>query len=92
MERASLTADQYLCQAAEIERPAGWNRRRGARLCTAIRRSLDEGKTPEETHEIAMKSATGFVFAWILKTVLSNLIWWAIQKLMAGRATGAFRD
>jgi len=92
VERAPLTADEYLCRAAEIEHPAGWNRRRGARLRAAVDQALANGKTPAEAHEIAMGSVGGFVLLWVGKTVVSLLIQWVIRKLMAGRAAGAIRD
>lgn len=87
-----MTADDYLCQAAEIERPAGWTRRRGSRIRMVVERALDEGKTEEEARAIAM-SATGiWLLAWLGKAVLSQLVGWVIRKILFGRATGAIRN
>lgn len=91
MERTPLTADEFVFRAAEIERPAGYTRRRGSRICASVTESLNNGLTPDEAHEIAMKSVTGFLFLLLGRAVLSALVSWVINKIMAGRATGAIR-
>ncbi len=91
MEGTPLTAEEYVCRAAEIERPAGWNRRRGGRICASVRESLDNGLTEDEAHEIAMQSVSGFLFVLLGRAVLSALVRWVIGKILAGRATGAIR-
>ena len=92
MEGTPLTALDYLCQQAEIERPKGFTRRRGARISAAVSESLDNGLTAEETHEIAMRSVSGFLFVLLGRAVLSALVSWIISRIMAGRAMGAIKD
>ena len=90
MAKAPLDTDEYLCRAAEIERPAGWTRRRGARIRVAVEKALDEGRSDDEARAIAMSAVGMWVLAWLGRAVLSALVEWVIEKIRFGRATGAF--
>jgi hypothetical protein len=90
--RTPLNADEYLCRAAEIERPVGWTRRRGTRIRRAVESALDEGRTDEETQAIAMSAVGMWLLAWLGRAVLSELVRWVIRKIRLGRASGAIRN
>ena len=91
MATAPLDTDEYLCRAAELERPAGWTRQRGARIRIAVEKALDEGRSDDEARALAMSSVGMWVLAWLGRAVLSALVGWVIEKIRLGRATGALR-
>ena len=92
MADAPLGTDEYLCRAAEIERPAGLTRRRGARIRIAVEKALHEGRSDDEACAMAMSAVGMWVLAWLGRAVLSALVGWVIEKIRLGRATGALRN